>query len=468
MPPKGQATRGQALSVLAGLHHDQLTDPELADTLDAIAAETDGDDTLATQVAAAQRDVARASAVPGDLARRMAEVRSRALGTWSQARADGDFESFAPVLREVVELTCELADALVAAGIADHRYDALVDEYEPGATEHQLAELLGDLRTELAPLVKAVADSGVVVDESPAHGNFPHDAQLSLGRTVADAIGYDFEAGRLDTSEHPFTTGFGPGDVRITWRSEPDDFRPGLFVILHEAGHAMYEQGLPDDLAGTPLYEPVSLGIHESQSRLWENQVGRSRAFWEWALPHFHDAYPERADVTVDALFPALHTIVPSNIRVEADEGTYNLHIVARFEIERRLIGGDVEISDLPDLWNDTYDELLGIRPDSVADGVLQDIHWATGAFGYFPTYTLGNLVAAQLFDAAGDSIGDLPARLAAGDFAPLLAWLRDNVHRHGRRYSASELVERATGSPLSSAPFLDYLRNTAHEVYGV
>jgi carboxypeptidase Taq len=469
MPPKGRNARGQTLSVLAGLHHDRLTDPALLDAIEAAAASVaEGNETLQAQADAARRDVVRASAIPGDLARRMAEVHSRALGTWQQARADADFADFAPVLSEVIAMTKEKADALVAAGIADHRYDALLDAYEPGATEAHLSILLGDLRDELSPLVKAVAESGVVVDESPATGAFSESAQLALGRRVAEALGYDFEAGRIDRSAHPFTTGFGHGDVRITWRSEPDDFRPGLFGIMHEAGHAMYEQGLPAELARTPLGSAVSLGIHESQSRLWENQVGRSRPFWEWALPHFHDAFRESSGVTVDALYPALHTIVPSPIRVEADEGTYNLHIVARFEIERRLIAGDVEVDDLPDLWNQTYDDLLGVRPDSVADGVLQDIHWAMGAIGYFPTYTLGNLVAAQLFDAAADDIDDLPARIASGDFAPLLAWLREHVHQHGRRLSADELVKRATGRPLSSTPFLTYLRATAAEVYGV
>ncbi|MGA9277055.1 carboxypeptidase M32 [Ilumatobacter sp.] len=468
MPAGGQAGRGQTLSVLAGLQHDHLTDPALAEAIDRASDAAGDDPVLDAQVRMARRDVVRASAVPGDLARRMAEVRSRALGVWQQARADADFSSFAPVLTDVVEMSKEQADALVAAGIAEHRYDALLDEYEPGATEAQLVTLLGDLRDQLSPLVKAVTDSGVVIDESPATGSFAEAAQLELGTVVAGALGYDFESGRLDLSAHPFTTGFDPGDVRITWRPEPDDFRPGLFGIMHEAGHAMYEQGLPTELARTPLGAAVSLGIHESQSRLWENQVGRSRAFWEWALPRFQQAFPGTDSVTVEALFPALHTVTPSLIRVEADEATYNLHIVARFEIERQLIAGSVEVADLPDLWNDTYDELLGVRPTSVTDGVLQDIHWAMGAIGYFPTYAIGNLVAAQLFDAATGAIDDLPGRIASGDFAPLLEWLRDNVHRHGRALSADELVERATGVPLSSAPFLDYLRTTTADVYGI
>lgn len=470
MPPKGQASRGHSLSVLAGLHHDKLTHASLLDAIDAAAAEAEssGDALLADQVAAARRDVVRASAVPSDLARRMAEVQSRALGVWQRARADDDFAAFVPVLTEVVSMTKEQADALVAAGVAENRYDALLDGYEPGATQAELGTLLGALRDQLAPLVKAVADSGVVIDESPAHGNFPDAAQLALGHAVATAIGYDFDAGRLDASAHPFTTGFGPGDVRITWRSEPDDFRPGLFGIMHECGHAMYEQGLPAAFAGTPLGEAVSLGVHESQSRLWENHVGRSRSFWSWALPHLHDHLPGTSKVTVDTLFPVLHTVKPSPIRVEADEGTYNLHVVARFEIEQLLIADKVQVDDLAEVWNTTYQELLGIRPPSDTDGVMQDIHWALGAFGYFPTYTLGNLIAAQLFDAASDAIDDLDSLIAAGQFAPLLDWLRENVHVHGRRIGAPELVRRATGRALSSEPFLASLRDTTAEVYGI
>ncbi|MFT6762645.1 MAG: carboxypeptidase Taq [Candidatus Aldehydirespiratoraceae bacterium] len=470
MPPKGQASRGHALAVLAGLHHDKMTDPALAEVIEmaAVEAASTGDTLLADQVEAARRDVTRASAVPGGLARRMAEVQSRALGTWQQAKADADFAAFAPILAEVISLTKEQAAALVDAGIAETPYDALLDAYEPGATEAQLVTLLGDLRDELSPLVKAAADSGIVIDESPAQGSFPEAAQLALGTAVATAIGYDFDGGRLDTSAHPFTTGFGHGDVRITWRSERSDLRPGLFGIMHETGHAMYEQGLPADLARTPLGEAVSLGVHESQSRMWENQVGRSKAFWHWALPHLHETLPSTKNVSVESLFPALHTVKPSLIRVEADEGTYNLHIVARFEIERKIIAGDVDVADLPDLWSDTYHELLDIRPTSVSDGVLQDIHWAMGAIGYFPTYTLGNLIAAQLFDAAESAIDDLPGKIASGDFAPLLGWLRENVHQHGRRLNADTLVERATGSPLSSVPFLNYLRATTAEVYGI
>ena len=467
MPPKGQTSRGAALSVLAGIQHDRLTDPSLAELLHA-AESADLDDTARAQVREAQRDVRRASAVPGDLARRVAAHQSNALASWQQAKADDDFDAFAPALAETIALTKEQADAYVNAGLAAQPYDALLDIYEPGSTEAELAPLLGALRDELAPLVKAASSSGVIIDESPVQGDFTDAEQEALGRAIAQAIGYDFDAGRLDMSAHPFTTGFGPGDVRITWRPDRHDIRPGLFGVMHEVGHAMYEQGLPEQWAGTPLGEAVSLGIHESQSRLWENQVGRSRAFWEWALPLLHEHIPSKAGVAVEELYSALHTVTPGFIRVDADEATYNLHIVARFEIERKVIGEAIDVHELPELWNETYQELLGIRPTSNAVGVLQDIHWAMGGFGYFPTYTLGNLISAQLFDAASVALGGADEVLARGDFDQLLGWLRANVHEHGRSLSAGEIVEHATGKPLSSDAFLTYLKATTADVYGI
>ncbi len=467
MPPKGQPGRGRVLSALAGLAHEKLTDPALAAAIEAAAAVAEPGSELAAQVREARRAVTRATAVPGDLARAKAEATSAALVTWQRARAEDDLAVFAPDLRRVIDLTMQEADAYVAAGIAATRYDALLDEFEPGMTEAMVAPLLADLRDELVGIVHAAVGRGVAVDESAVTGPFPVAGQEAFGREVATAMGYDFEAGRLDASAHPFTTGFGPGDVRITWRWADDDLRPGLYGVMHEAGHALYEQGLPPAWAGTPMGGAVSLGVHESQSRLWENLVGRSEAFWRWAHPRFVAHFPDRAGTTVDAIHPALHTVRPSLIRVEADEATYNLHIVARFEIERALFGGSLGVDDLRDAWDDTYEALLGVRPPSAADGVLQDIHWSMGAFGYFPTYTLGNLLAAQLFEAAGRELGDLDALMAAGDFPELLGWLRRNVHGHASRYPAPELVERATGAPLGADAFLRHLRATVEAVYG-
>ncbi len=468
MPSKGQPSRGRSLAVLAGLAHDKLTDPALADVIASAGAVAEPESVDAAQVREARRTVERATAVPGHLARAKAEATSTALVSWQAARAADDFSLFASDLARVVALTFEEADAYVDAGIAATRYDAMLDEFEPGTTEAQLVPLLGALRTELAPLVQAAADGPRAIDESPCIGHFPGEAQEAFGRMVATQMGYDFDAGRLDESAHPFTTSFGPHDVRITWRWQSNDFRPGLFGVMHEAGHALYEQGLPVAWDGTPIGGAVSLGVHESQSRLWENQVGRSRAFWDWALPHFVEHFPAAAGTTVDQLFPALHTVTPSLVRVEADEATYNLHVVARFEIERALFAGEVAVADLPERWAATYEELLGVRPPSAADGVLQDIHWSMGAFGYFPTYTLGNLLSAQLFEAAGRHLGSIDDLLRAGELVELLGWLRTNVHASASRWSAPELIERATGAPLSSEPFLRYLRGTVAEIYAI
>ncbi|MCZ6598992.1 MAG: carboxypeptidase M32 [Planctomycetota bacterium] len=468
MPPKGQVGRGKVLATLAGLRHAKLTAPELGDAIAACAEEAEPDSVLAAQAREARRKYERAARVPAELAKRFAEAKSTGLAAWQKARAESDFSLFEKELADLFGIVRDTAECLAPLVSSGRPYDALLDEFEPGSSEEKLAPLFGSLRESLSPLVKGVAESGTAVDESVARGSFPRDKQYDFGLRVAKQMGFDLEAGRLDAAPHPFCSGFNNGDVRITWRWQEDDFRPALYGIMHEAGHGLYEQGLPDEWARTPLGQAASLGVHESQSRLWENLVGRSRAFWTWALPLFKESFAGTGDATVDAIWSALHTVTPSTIRVEADEATYNLHIVVRFELERALFAGDLALSDLPGAWDDAYEELLGIRPRNVAEGVLQDIHFSMGAFGYFPTYTLGNLINAQLFAKAREELGDLEALFSTGDFAPLLGWLREKIHRHGALYSADELIERATGKPLSSEHFLDYIRSTTEEVYGV
>jgi carboxypeptidase Taq len=465
MPPRGQAGRGSQLATLAGISHERLTCSAMADAVAALEEAAEPGSDLEAMAREARRVHDRAARVPAALTKAMAEANSAALAAWQEARAAADFGVFRDHLARAVELRREQA-----AAIDDTRpaYDVLMDEFEPGATEAALTPVFAELRAELSPLIQAVAASGVEVDESPARGSFPEAAQRAFGVEVATAMGFDFEAGRLDKTTHPFCTTFDLRDVRITWRLQEDDFRPALFGIMHEAGHGLYEQGLPERWQGTPLGGAVSLGVHESQSRMWENLVGRSRAFWSWALPRLHAHLPGTAGVTVDALYPALHTVQPSLIRVEADEGTYNLHVAVRFEVERRLFAGELGIDELPQAWDEAYEEMLGIRPPDAAQGVLQDIHWAMGAFGYFPTYTLGNLVAAQLFEKARAELGDLDGQFARGEFAPLLGWLRREVHDAGSRWPAAELVERVTGAPLSAAAFLRSIRTVTEEVYGV
>ena len=466
MPPKGNAARGLVQATLAGVRHGRLTSDELWDALERAGAECAGDEVAEAQLREARRIVERVRKIPAELAKAQALAASEGHEAWCRAREASDFSLFADALTRLVELKRE--EAALLAGADGKPFDALLDQFEPGSTEAALRPLFDELVGALSPIVQAVADSGVVVDESPARGDFPEAAQLAFGRRVAKQMGFDFEAGRIDLAPHPFCQGFGPRDVRITWRYDPADFRPALYGIMHEAGHGLYEQGLPAEWDRSPLGNAVSLGIHESQSRLWENLVGRSRAFWDWCLPLFHEHFPSSRAVTADALWPALNTIQPSLIRVEADQGTYDLHIAIRFEIERALFAGELDVPDLPAAWNEKVRAFLGIDVPNDAEGVLQDIHWSFGGFGYFPTYTLGNLINAQLFAKAREDLGDLEGQIARGEFAPLLAWLREKIHRHGSRYTAAELVERATGKPLSTDAFLAERRRIAREVYGV
>lgn len=464
MPEGGLESRGKVGATLAGIKHRMVTAPELADVLEECAALAAPGSVLAAQVRQAKLEVDRSVKIPEALAKALAEARSRGAGAWQKARAAADFSLFERELGELVALRKEQASALLPGGRA---YDALLDIYETGSTEAALEPLFAGLVAELGPLVQAVVDSGVTVDEAPARGHFPAAAQAELGKHAARAFGFDFERGRLDLSTHPFCIGLAPADVRMTWRLQEDDFRPALYGILHETGHGLYEQGLPEAWARQPLGEAASLGVHESQSRLWENQVGRSRGFWRWLEPKFRELFPQHGHGAA-TIWPALHTVVPSLIRVEADEGTYNLHIALRFEIERKLFAGDLTVAELPGAWDDLYQQYLGLRPKDAAEGVLQDIHWSGGMFGYFPTYTLGTMLAAQLKRAAAAELGDLEELFARGEMGRLLGWLRQNVHRHGAFYSAAELALKATGRPLSPADLLADLRQNAAEIYGV
>ncbi len=464
MPPAGAQARGRVLGTLAGLEHERLSGPALAGAVDEVAAAAAPGEAWEAQAREARRRIRRATAVPRRLAEELAEAASAGLAAWQEARRRCDFGLFAPALSRLLGLKREQAACLAGGG---NPYDALLDEFEPGATEAELVPLFATLRARLVPLVRAVVGSGRVVDEAPLSGHFPMEAQRLLGHFVAAEIGFDWRAGRLDRSAHPFCSGIDRRDVRLTWRGQESDLRQALMGVLHEMGHGLYDQGLPAEWEATPIGEPASTAVHESQSRLWEILVGRGRPFWRWLLPHVRQAFPGHAP-RLEQVWPALHAIRPTLIRVEADEATYNLHVLVRFELERALFAGRLEVADLPLAWDDLYDEVLGVRPPDVAQGVLQDLHWAAGLFGYFPTYTLGTLAAVQLFAAAGAALGDLDTQLARGEFAPLLGWLREHVHRHGARYLPRELLARATGAPPSAEPFLGYLEWVAAEVYGV
>ncbi len=470
MPPGAAEARAHQLATLQRLAHEHLTDEAVGTLLDTLDSDPPEDEAGRALVRIARRDYDRANTLPADFVARLARAKAAALEAWKHARQDDDFARFAPHLDAIVALNIEQAEAV---GYPDRRYDALLDLYEPGATTAEVETLFADLKAELVPIVRALRDSSLgeaePPDDSLLRRAFDAERQWHFGLEVARALGYDFRHGRQDRSAHPFSTAFAPTDVRITTRLDASFFPTGLFGTIHEVGHALYEQGVDPALARTPLAEGTSLGMHESQSRLWENLVGRSRGFWHWAYPRLQQTFPAAlGDVAKEAFYRAVNRVRPSLIRVEADEVTYHLHVMLRFEIETALIDGRLAVRDVPEAWNAGMHDLLGLTPPSDADGCLQDVHWALGAIGYFPTYSLGTLMSVQLFQAAERDLGDLGEAFARGEFAPLLGWLRAHVHRWGRARSASEILESATGGPLRAEPWLAYARQKFGAVYGV
>jgi carboxypeptidase Taq len=469
MPANGAAHRAEQLALLAGLSHEQFTAPEVGELLSRAEEESDRQEprsAVAVNLREIRRAYVRAARVPPALVEELARTAALAHDVWVDARRTSDFERFRPWLAKLVALKQQEAAAVGGGGVP---YDALLDEYEPGETVARLTPVFAELRTSLVDLVGRIGRSPKRPDLSILHRAYPIAAQEAFGRRVAEAIGFDFQAGRLDATVHPFCSGIGPGDTRLTTRYSLHDFGDAFFSILHEAGHGLYDQGLEPEHFGTPMGEAVSLGIHESQSRLWENFVGRSRAFWEHWLPPVCRAFPEAlTGVGLDAFVFAVNDVRPSLIRVDADEATYNLHILLRFELERALIDGDLAVADLPAAWADGMDRLLGIRPPDDARGCLQDVHWSGGSFGYFPTYTLGNLYAAQFFAKARAELGDLTEQFRRGEFLPLTAWLRRTIHREGQRYRAADLVAAITGEPLNPGYLLRHLAEKFQVLYGL
>jgi carboxypeptidase Taq len=467
MPPAGAALRGEQMAFLASLAHQKFTDPRVGELLAAVEGSDlvrDPESDAAANARELRRAYDRATKLPQSLVEELARVTTAAQQAWQEAKPKSDFAGFRPHLEKVITLKREEA---AAVGHTGHPYNALLDEYEPGATAEELKTLFAGLTAELAPLVQEITASPRKPDRSVLERDYPVDRQKVFAEAAAAAFGFDFSAGRLDTTAHPFCSGFGPGDCRITTRYNPRFFGEAFFGVLHETGHALYEQHLPAEHFGTPLGSACSLGIHESQSRLWENQVGRGRPFWDHFFPRLKQTFPAAlAGVSPDAWVFAVNDVRPSLIRVEADEATYNLHIALRFELELGLVSGDLPVSDLPGAWNDRFRALLGLEVPDHARGCLQDIHWSFGGVGYFPTYTLGNLYAAQLMAAARRDLDGLDDDFRRGEFGRLREWLTDKVHRHGQRYRAGELCRRATGDALSPRPFLEYVRDRFVTLY--
>ncbi len=468
LPPAGGEYRAEQMTLLSGMIHERWLDPRFGELLDQIAESSlaaDPHSDAGCTIRQLRRQRQRKVKLPKTLVEEQTRVAVLGQQAWVEARRNNDFAAFQPWLTQSFALKRQEADAL---GYPECRYDALLDDYEPEMRTDAVAEVLGALRKELVPLIGKVRESRRRPDVSILRRQYPVEQQKSFGREAARRIGFDFDRGRLDVTTHPFCSGLGPNDCRITTRYNEKFFNEAFFGILHEAGHGLYDQGLPGAHYGLPPGEAVSLGIHESQSRLWENFVGRSHAFWTCFFPETQRRFPAAlGDVSLDDFYFAVNDVRPSLIRVEADEATYNLHILVRFELERALLDERLDAKDLPEAWNAKYQEYLGIRPPDNAQGVLQDIHWSAGLVGYFPTYALGNLYAAQWFAQAETDMGDLAGLISRGEFRPLLTWLREKIHRQGQRYTAAQLVERVTGKPLSHGPLIAHLRRKLQPLYG-
>ena len=469
MPPGGVTARSDQMSTLTRLSHVRFTSDEVGRLLGELEGETSGlpfDSLEASVVRVTRRDYDNDRKLSPELVTEIARAGSAAQPVWQKARREANFKHFAPVLERNVELNRRLADAL---GYERRPYDALLDRYEPGLTTDELEAIFAELKKAIVPLVADIARHADTVDDRVLYRGFDPAVQVRYALELVTRLGYDLERGRQDISTHPFSTTFGPGDARITTRVSRDFFNECLFGSIHEAGHAMYSQGHGDDIDRTPAWGGASPGVHESQSRLWENLVGRSLPFWKHFFPSLRSAFPEPLrDVDDEAFFRAVNRSYPSLIRVEADEVTYNMHVLLRFELENELLEGKLKVKDLPEAWNQRVKAYLGINVPNDREGVLQDIHWSYVGFGIFPGYTLGNLIGAQLMEKVRADIPDLDTQFGAGQFAPLLGWLRKNVHRHGRKFTPNELLERATGKPLTAAPWITYVRQKFGALYGI
>ena len=467
MPSGGSAARAEQSATLQKISHELFTADETGRLIDAAAHDTDKldpDSDDARLISVTRRDYHKSRKVPADLVAEIARVTGQAVDVWTQARAQSDWKPFEPYLQKIVDLNRKLADAL---GYAEKPYDALLDQYEPDMKTSEVKAVFDSIKPELIALVKQIAAKAGAVSDDVLHREFDEQAQWNFGLDVIKRYGFDFERGRQDRSVHPFTTSFSIGDVRITTRVDRTFLSPALFGTLHECGHALYEQGFNRDLERTPLADGASLGMHESQSRMWENLVGRSRPFWQFFFPKLQAAFPAQlADQTLDSFYRAANKVSPSFIRVEADEVTYGLHIMLRFELENEMIEGRLKMADVPEAWNAKMQDFMGITPPTTALGALQDIHWSGGMIGYFPTYQLGNLISLQLWDKINADIPDLTEQITRGEFGALLTWLRTNLHQHGRKFTSTELLQRITGGGLNPAPYLKYLKAKFGEVY--
>jgi len=468
MPPGAAEDRGNHLATIDQLAHIKFTSDEVGKLLDELepwAAMLAPDSDDARLIRVTRREYDKNTKVPAEMVAEFAQITTVAYSVWQDAKAESNFAKFQPYLEKVVDWRRRYA-ALFAP--YDHVYDPLLDDFEPGMKTAEVKAIFDALRPQQVALIQAISERPQV-DDAFLHQPFDEKKQWDFGVEVITKFGYDWNRGRQDKTVHPFTSNFGINDVRITTRFIPDYFSSGLFSTTHETGHALYEQGVDQALGRTPLAGGASMALHESQSRMWENLVSRSRPFWEGFYPRLQEYFPAQLrNVSLDTFYQGINRVEPSLIRIEADEATYNLHIMLRLETEIGLMEGRIEVKDLPEVWNVRMQEYLGLTPPDDAHGVLQDVHWSSGLMGYFSTYALGNLVSAQLWERINADIPDLREQIRRGEFSALLGWLREKVHRHGAKFEPQELVQRVTGSKIDPAPYVRYLRSKYGEIYGL
>ncbi len=466
MPSGGAEARGEELSTLARMTHERFTSDEIGSLLQDLLPYSESlhpESDEARLIHVTNREYSKQKNVPSSWVSEFTQVTSIAQEAWVNARTESKFELFRSHLERIVELRRQYADFFKPYA---HIYDPLLDDYEPGLKTADVQSIFGRLRTEQVDLIKAIAASKPV-DDSFLKVTLDEQKQWDFGVEVITRFGYDWQRGRQDKAAHPFTTSFGSDDVRITTRFLPNSGSSALFSTMHECGHALYEQGISPRLRRTLLMNGASMALHESQSRLWENLVGRSKEFWGYFYPRFQSLFPETlGDVSLEKFYKGINKVEPSLVRVESDEATYNLHVMLRMEIEIALMEGSLMVRDLPEVWNSKVKEYLGITPPNDAVGVLQDIHWSGGSIGYFPTYALGNLVSVQLWDKILEELPALYSQIRNGDFSSLLAWLRENLHQYGAKFDPQDMVLKITGSKISPEPYLRYLKEKYSEIY--
>lgn len=470
MPSGAAGIRAEQLKTLAGLIHKEKTGKKFSNALSKLIDLTSGkvianglDDRQQAALREWRRDYQHAVSLPTKFVEEFAQLTSQSISIWRLAKEEDTFQRFAPFLEKIVLMNRRKADLL---GYQDHPYDALLDEYEPGSTTKGVQSLFADLKRSLTTLLKKIQGTAQVKDAF-LYSDFDRAKQISFSHEILNAMGYDFNKGRLDFSSHPFSSSSHPTDSRITTRINTNSVINNICTVLHEGGHSLYEMGLPIEDYGSPLGEARSLGVHESQSRWWETRIGLTKPFWTYFLPRLKATFPGQLDqVTLDQFYKGINKVEPSFIRVEADEVTYPLHVILRFELEKDLIAGTLSIRDLPDAWNAKMQAFLGITPKTNREGCLQDVHWSMGAFGYFPTYTLGNIYAAHLFTAFERDFPHWESKVAKGELAFIREWLHDKIYQYGRRYSSHDLLKLATGKDLSSQAYLSYLNNKYHGIY--